>query len=180
MSKIKLPIDDLASRHSGLTEKIAQYYLEAARVCLDRHHKTPSEFVINGAEDNLKVDVEWKETNRQIKSAWANEIDTTEAGACACTIAAVELSKDLIAVRRAETKTGADYYVAPKGKKVEDLEECFRLEISGMNKCDSGGVARRLSSKIDQVIAGRGNFPAMAGVVGFQAKLIMLKVINQS
>jgi hypothetical protein len=36
------------------------------------------------------------------------------------TIAAVEFSEGLYAIGRAETTTGADYYVAPAGKRLDD------------------------------------------------------------
>jgi hypothetical protein len=68
-----------------------------------------------------------------ILGAWANETDATEAGAYGCVIATVELLRDLFAVRRAETGTGADYYVGPRGAAQDDLENCFRLEVSGVS-----------------------------------------------
>jgi len=77
---------------------------------------------------------EWEATDDRTKHAWANEIDATEAGAYACVLAAVELTSGMVAVYRAETKTGADYYIVPAGNSVDDLENCLRLEVSGINK----------------------------------------------
>lgn len=34
----RLPLADMATRHTGLTEEVSSCYLQAARVCLDRHH----------------------------------------------------------------------------------------------------------------------------------------------
>lgn len=67
-----------------------------------------------------------------VMKAWANHIDTTEAGAYGVSLAAVEVKSQLVAVRRAETLTGADWYVAPIGSDPDDLENCYRLEISGI------------------------------------------------
>ena len=122
---------------------------------------------------------EWAQPDERIKRAWANEIDTTEAGAYACILAAVELANGLVAVHRAHTKTGADYYVTPSGSSLEDLENCIRLEISGLDKGNESSVARRLDEKKEQAAAGASNLPAMAGVVGFKARLIMLEPLGE-
>ncbi len=180
MSKPKLPLHDLSLRHIGLTSAIAAYYIEAARVCLDRHHQSPIDFDINDSRERLQVLTEWEATDDNTKHAWANEIDTTEAGAYAFVLAAVEITSGMVAVHRAETKTGADYYIAPAGSSVDDLENCLRLEVSGLDKGVASAVTQRLKAKIDQAASGASNLPAMAGVVGFQARLIMLKPVDNS
>lgn len=80
----------------------------------------------------------------------------------------------LVAVHRAETLTGADYYVARPGDSSDDLEDCQRLEVSGVDRGFRGVLERRLRAKLDQAAAGRSNPPALAGVVGFRASLVML------
>lgn len=170
----------MAQRHSGLTEVIAEYYTEGARVCLDRHHESPVEFEITNSGQKAEAVAEWDKTDEQIRRAWANEIDTTEAGACACTLATVELSDGLVAVHRAETKTGADYYVAPAGASLEDLEHCVRLEVSGVDRGTPAIVAQRLKDKLEQAATGASNLPAMAGVVGFRARVILLSPLEES
>ena len=178
MQKPKLPIHDMSTRHSGLTEAVAESLTEAARVCLDRHHEPPVEFQLGNSEEQFDAIVEWEITDERTKGAWANEIDTTEAGACACTLAAVELSKGLVAVRRAETKTGADYYVAPPVPPTDDLEDCIRLEISGVDRGEARTITRRLRDKQAQAAAGVSDLPAMAGVVGFRARRILLSSLD--
>ena len=180
MQKPKLPIHDMANRHSGLTEAIAENLTEGARVCFDRHHKPPVEFQISNSGEPTEAVVEWEVTDERTRRAWANEIDTTEAGAYACTLAAVELSKGFVAVRRAETKTGADYYMAPVGAPIEDLENCIRLEVSGVDQGNATTVAHRLKEKLAQAAAGASNLPAMAGVVGFRARCILLSPLEAS
>ena len=89
-------------------------------------------------------------------------------------LAAVELADDLVAVRRAETMTGADYYVAPMGNSPDDLEDCLRLEVSGVDHGPESAIGQRLRAKLAQAAAGNSNLPALACVVGFKARLIML------
>ncbi|MDE0034485.1 MAG: hypothetical protein OXU75_15315 [Deltaproteobacteria bacterium] len=164
----------MEQRHFGLTEAIAESYTEAASVCMDRHHKSPTDFHLDSSGARSTTVVEWQVSNARVRRAWANETDTTEAGAYACILAAVELSNGLVAVRRAETETGADYYVAPKGRTQSDLEECWRLEVSGVDRGPEDTVMQRLRTKLAQAARGHSNLPALAGVVGFRARLILL------
>ena len=180
-TKPALPLDDMHSRHDGLTEAIANCYAEAARVCLDRHHTPPEEIQIKSDDDETDhaVIANWVPTDDQTKGAWANTDDATRDGAYAFALAAAELAKGLVAVHRAETRTGADYYIAPKGRTIEDLEECVRLEVSGVDRGSEGAVAQRLKAKLKQAAAGASNLPAMAGVVGFEAALILLASLEE-
>lgn len=164
----------MARRHHGLTEAIAASYTEAARVCLDRHHDSPIKFEIKNSDQTSETVAEWERTDERTRGAWANETEATEFGACACTIAAVELTNALVAVHRAETRTGADYYVAPVGSEPADLENCVRLEISGVDHGRASAVQQRLREKLEQAANGVSNLPAMAGVVGFKARVIFL------
>jgi hypothetical protein len=114
-----------------------------------------------------------------VQDAWANSRNTTEDGACACVIAGVEHLRGLFAVRRAETGTGADYYVGPLGSGESDLEDCVRLEVSGLDLGDYREVTRRLVEKVQQAQRGDSSLPAMAGVIGFSAKLLMLRDVAE-
>ncbi len=162
----------MAQRHPGLTSAIAQSNHEAARVCLDRHHKSPRTFTIEHAANTREVAVEWVLTDDKTRRAWANEIDTTEQGAYACALAAVELVEGLVAIHRAETKSGADYYLAPLNVDVSDLESAYRIEVSGTDRGDSTEIRRRMTLKIAQARKGASNLPAIASVVGFRATII--------
>ena len=165
-------------RHFGLTKAIADFYTEAARVCLDRHHRPPTDFQVNKGDSSTLALVQWATTEERARRAWANETDATESGAYACALAAVELVDELVAVHRAETRTGADYYVAPKGTSPDDLEDCLRLEVSGVDRGSDGVVRQRLTAKLKQAAEGDSNLPAVAGVVGFQTRLIMLAALD--
>jgi hypothetical protein len=94
-------------------------------------------------------------------------------------LAGAELFRGLVAVRRAETGTGSDYYVGQPGAGVEDLEGCFRLEISGVDTGDSAALAGRLRAKVRQAREGSSNLPALAGVVGFQVRQILFTEVME-
>ena len=173
-TKPVLPIHDMDQRHVGLTKPIADSYTEAATVCLDRHHHSPAEFHLHRSGSRSPTTVQWPSTDARARAAWANTTDATEQGAYACALAAIELAAGLVAVRRAETLTGADYYVAPPGNSPDDLEDCLRLEVSGVDHGPEATIERRLREKLDQASAGKSNLPAVAGIVGFKARLIML------
>ena len=180
MQNPQLAIQDMDQRHSGLTAVIAAYLAEGARVCLDRHHISPATFEIRGLTQTVKAMAQWQATDKSTKFGWGNETDTTEIGACACVLAAVELLEGFIAVRRAETRTGADYYIAAPGTPADDIESFIRLEVSGIDRGNAAAVARRLREKLAQAKRGDSNLPAMAGVIGFHALLIRLARLEDS
>ncbi len=50
----------------------------------------------------------------------------------------------------------------------------MRLEVSGVDAGTYDDVAKRLRVKIRQAQLGNSNLPALVGVIGFSAKLLML------
>jgi hypothetical protein len=177
MDKLTLPLENMSDRHSGLTPEVASCYLQAACVCLDRHHEPPVEFSLNSDSQETLTVVEWKPTDDRIKKAWANKDDATRDGAYAVALASTELSKGLVAIHRAETKTGADYYVAPVNASSDDLENWYRLEVSGTD-LDEIQVKARLNTKVEQTKKGNSNLPALAAVIGFKVKQIFVKTVE--
>ena len=173
MIRFKLRIHDLDARHPGLTTGVALGFREAAEVCLDRHHSPPTDLTVDRGRQITAV-AEWEAPDERTKHAWANEIDTTEAGAYCVALAAIELTDDLVAVRRAETHTGADYYVAKKGTSPGDLEDAFRFEVSGINEGNQTSVKTRLRQKLEQTARGRSSLPAIAAVVAFSPPQIAI------
>ncbi len=179
MEDAALPLYDLSARHYGLTQSIAGGYEEAARVCLDRHHSSPVHVNIRSKTAESKAEVVWEKADARIRGAFNNQTDTTMMGAYGCVIAAVELTQGAFTVRRAETATGADYYVAPPGMGIEDLEGCFRLEVSGISDGNNKAVERLLFTKMDQTRRGNSNLPAIAGVIGFEVLRILIEYVDE-
>jgi hypothetical protein len=169
MTSKQLTFAALHERHIGVTEGVAKNYAEAARVCLDRHHSSPIEFTLvdNGKPDHAQA--KWLATDKRTKNAWANKDDATRDGAYGMSLAAIELMRGLVAVRRAETRTGADYYLGEPGTTADDLEATCRLEVSGTDEGNEAAIFARLRQKLDQARKGASNLPAIASVVGFGA-----------
>lgn len=92
-------------------------------------------------------------------------------------LAASEVMLGWYAIRRAETRTGADYYLAPLNHSPEDLEDVYRLEVSG-TRLDEAAVRQRLMEKVQQTRDGNSNLPAVAIVVGFKVRLILLQMVE--
>jgi hypothetical protein len=176
--KPKLKLELLHERHTGLTASLAGTFFEAASVCLNRHHDSPinMDIVCNGSCSTQLVD--FQKPDARVLNAWANDIDTTESGAYGVSLAAVEVEEQMVAVRRAETLTGADWYVAPIGTEADDLENCFRLEVSGIDIGGRSVVDARLRQKIDQTRRGSSNLPAIASVVGFKERAIAIQKVS--
>ena len=116
--------------------------------------------------------------NSSTNGAWNNTTDTTEMGACACCLATLEFSREPFAVRRAETGTGADDYIAPAGSGVDDLEDCHRIGISGVDAGAARDVRQRLIVKVQQARKGNSSLPAVTAMVGFAARLIVLADVD--
>lgn len=173
-----LVLSDLSERHPGLTKAIGDSYAEAAAVCMHRHHQSPAG--MNAIVRDLPTDcvLHWDMPSNGVQRAYANEIDTTELGAYAVSLATTEAIAGLVAVSRAETMSGADYYVAPVGSNLEDLENCIRLEVSGVSAGSAAVVQARLRQKVEQTAKGKSNLPAFAAVVGFKERLIAISKLG--
>ena len=171
-------ISDLDRRHPGVTDVIAASYEQAASVCLSQHHNPPIECEIERRGELLPGRLNWDPPTDRARSAWANVDDATRDGAYAVALAAVEAASGLVAIRRAETRTGADYYVVLQDSDQDDFENAYRLEISGVNGGAKQAVRQRLSQKIEQARKGDSDLPALATVVGFKSALICIAFVE--
>lgn len=170
---------DLNTRHSGVSPGLGASYAEAARVCLDRHHTSPAEFQLRDNAAGSRANADWTAADETLKGAWANKDDATEFGAYGLALAAIELTRGLVAVRRAETRTGSDYYLGDKIGRSQDLENSFRLEVSGTDEGRYSTIDGRLRQKLEQANKGKSNLPAIASVVGFSALWIVSADLEQ-
>lgn len=173
MSKV-LKLNGLGERHPGVTLALGDAYAEAAAVCLSAHHQPPAKITTQYKSEAHVCALSWTEPTAAVLRAHANEIDATELAAYAVSFAAVESLAGLVAVRRAETLTGADYYVAPIGADPDDMESCVRMEVSGVAAGNETVVRARLRQKLRQTERGRSNLPALAVVIGFRERLIAI------
>ena len=174
MSEIRLQFANLSERHFGVTPGIASAYAEAATVCLGRHHFSPQKVLLqDGAGDRHSI-AEWQAPDKRTLDGWANKDDATEYGAYGLALAAVELTRGVVAVRRAETRTGVDYYLGRPQVPADDLEASLRSEVSGTDEGNDTVIQSRLRQKLDQAATGASNLPAIATVVGFA----VLKIVT--
>jgi hypothetical protein len=173
MSVTKIQFENLSERHFGVTPAIAAAYAEAVRVCLGRHHASPQEILVRDGVEETKSTAEWEGPDYRTRTGWANRDDATEAGAYGLALAAAELTRGLVAVRRAETRTGADYYLGGPDGPPSDLEASLRLEVSGTDEGNQTVINSRLRQKLEQAASGASNLPAIATVVGFAALTVV-------
>jgi hypothetical protein len=134
-------------------------------------------FEIDDGAAKEHISISWEPADQRARDAWANRDDATRDAAYLMVIAATERRHRMYAVRRVQVGGRADYYVAPVGVSADDLEACTRLEISGVDGGGRSAVSQRLTQKIEQVSRGA-NFPAMAGVIGFAARTILLRQVQ--
>jgi hypothetical protein len=167
MSKKSLQIQGLSDRHIGITPALSASYYEAACVCLDRHHTSPQEMAVidNDAADAAAID--WQPSDQRAQGAWANRDDATEVGAYCLALASAEVTRGLVAVGRAQGRTGVDYYLGPANGTLEDLEASVRLEVSGTDEGSLSTIKFRLRQKLEQASSVESNLSALATVVGF-------------
>lgn len=148
---------------------------ESAAVALSRHHSSPADFRVSHDATTTNRQVRWEEPSDRTQRAHGNTDDATEAGAYSIALATVETELGLYAIARTDVRTGADYYVGPPETDELDLEEALRLEVSGVDAGDESVVAQRLRKKVKQTTKGQVDVPALACVVGFAAKRIVLE-----
>ncbi len=177
MNLPQLLIENLDDRHPGLLPSTAANYLDAARVCLDRHHSSPVNFALSNDQQITQTQLNWRPTTDRARNAWANLEDATRDGAYALALAAIEQLRGLVAVRRAQSRTGADYYISPIGQDPDDFEPCYRLEVSGTH-LSTPAIQQRLRQKIIQTQIGSCPLPAIAAVVGFREKVIIIQTVE--
>lgn len=168
-----LRFEDLAERHDIDPHQL-QGYANAAKVRLEAHHAPPVDFDLTSKGETVVYEVKWTPVDDKLRRSYNNADDAKRDGAYVMAFAAVEDLEGMVGIARAETKTGADYYVAPAGSSPDDLESAFRLEVSGTDGTPTE-VRQRLKEKQMQARKGAGAEPAIAAVVGFKTKLILVE-----
>jgi len=179
-----LALEGVAARHTGLTDEVWNYHHQAACVCLDRHHAPPQPFTVRLDETREQHPIVWVPAEAAARRAWADSTEATECGAYALTIACAERMAGLVVILKAESPSGADWYVAPPGTGVDtngdpdlDAPGVRRFEVSGV---DVGPVGARLTEKRQQLLRGRSDLPGIAAVVGFQRAIVEMESMPET
>ena len=170
----ELRFEGLATRYPFLDPDQLRGYANAAKVRLAVHHSSPVAFEVSSWSCAETCTLQWTPINDVLRRSHNNADDAKRDGAYILAFAALEELEGLIGIARAETKTGADYYVAPRTEVPDDVEEALRLEVSGTD--GSPGVVRsRMKEKKAQALRGQAVGPAIAAVVGFKSRLILVE-----
>ncbi|WP_437737365.1 hypothetical protein [Sorangium sp. So ce1335] len=92
-----------SAMHPGLDEARANALCASARVCMDRHHKSPTKLsVTRDEEPAAEPELAWSEPTQTERNANANQRDATCDGAYAVALVCLESQMNLVAVARAE------------------------------------------------------------------------------
>jgi len=176
MVEEELRFADLHERHPAVGEVVANYFAEAVAVCLDRHHESPQSFCIAESRGETRATARWPAPDERMIGAWRNsrDIAATEAGAYALALAAVELTRGMVALTPGETGSGCDYYVGAPGTPLTSVSRLIRLEISGVDGGEPSRLMTRLKQKIRQLARGRSKLSGVAVTVGFKTLRILL------
>ncbi|MCH8309432.1 MAG: hypothetical protein IIB17_02905 [Chloroflexi bacterium] len=167
-------LHELHERHPGLTEFLCKSFAEAAEVCLYRYHEPPINIDIEYRNQESTRTLNWSVPNGVAKNAWNNRDDATRDGAYAVSLAVLEAEDNLVTYGRADTKTGADWWIGLPGGS-PDYEDKIRLEVSGTDAGSLSEIRQRLRRKIQQTLDGNSDTPAIAAVVGFKEKRVVLQ-----
>lgn len=167
-----LGFENLATRHRIDPDQL-RCYANAAKVRLEAHHTPPCIFELATPSRVARYSLQWQPVDDLLRRSYNNADDAKRDGAYVLAFAALEELEGLVSVARAETRTGSDYYVAAIDSIVEDFESAYRLEVSGTDGTPAE-VRARLRSKMEQTRKGTGWQPAIAAVVGFKVKQILL------
>ena len=168
-----------APRHPGVSTAVCEAFSEAAEICLARHHEPPrTPFHVTCAGKESVRSLKWSAPDETAQRSWRNRDDATRDGAYVVSLAVVEHELGMVALYRADTRTGADYYVGRPAS--PDLEDAFRLEVSGVDEGGLADIRRRLRSKEEQAARGDSPLPAYASVVGFREAAILVNLVGNS
>jgi hypothetical protein len=171
----------LPASHPGLSEAKAVAMCAAACVCLIRHHRspTPIDVKLDDAPASQHA-MTWAAPTVRDSNSNANAIDATSEGAYAVALMCLERRLDLVAIGRAEQGSGADWYVAPPGRGVDETGEpnlddpaILRLEVGGHDHRPS--LPYELKLKVQQLQAGASAVPGIAAIIGFKKARVLIQ-----
>jgi hypothetical protein len=168
------------AQHPGLFEALAGALCASARVCLNRHHTSPTRLSIQlDGDEPAEHELDWANPTQSERNANANHLDAARDGGYAVALVCLEQRMRLVAVGRAEHATGADWYVAPADSGITedgapnlDDPEVMRLEVGGHD--DRPSLPYELKLKTQQLGRGKSAIPGIAAIVGFKKARVLI------
>jgi hypothetical protein len=166
--------------HPGLTEEKAATLCTSARVCLYRHHRPPTGIEVHVDDVVSKHVTTWAAPTAREKRVNGNALDAACDGAYAIALMCLERKLALVAVGRAEHRSGADWYIAPPGRGLDeagapnpDDPMVLRLEVGGHD--DRPSLPYELKCKVEQLRLGSSAVPGIAAIVGFKKARVLIE-----
>jgi hypothetical protein len=123
----------------------------------------------------------WRYPSAAQSASHRNEEEATRDGAYAVALGTAGSELRLVTIGRAASRTGTDWYLVDLGTDDSfdlDREGVTRLEVSGISSDTPSNVRERVRVKTVQAEAGRSDFPAMVGIVGFRTPLVVLRKVG--
>jgi hypothetical protein len=181
---------DLHKRHWGVCDLTAQLYSASVNMCMERHHASKSvDFAVQRNSLELVATVEWSDSIRLFRHSHAAD-RATEFAAYAIALATIELTDELVALTWAYKGSRVDYFLVPAKEADaawDDLENAIPLsslgtvgmEVSGVDAGNTARVNTRVKAKREQARSSPEERPAIACVVAFLLKKIILKDVDK-
>ena len=143
-----LPLDDMHLRHWALPVPVSASHFQAATVCLSRHHAPPVVFNVENDAATEQAEVRWPPPDSRAADAWNNSIDTTGAGACACSALLLPRYQDSA---RGRTTTSARRGVVRMIWRTAIASKCRELMLE-MSERFGSGCSRRSSRRVEGIV----------------------------
>jgi len=155
----------------GITPCWGGFLSEASATCLvSQNHQLGVEMSVLGSK-KAQFKIFWDNTIRtQEFSAWNDEQELTEYGACGIAIILVLELTGYTVIQRAKKGTGVDYWLGYKDSSLP-FENSARLEVSGIMTGDDKEIKGRVKKKTKQTEPSDGLLPAYVVVVEFSKPL---------
>lgn len=150
---------------------------------MGRYHESPAELaVVPDPGSTSRMEVAWTGPSAQDRRAHGNTDDATEFAAYGLGLLTVDVHFSLLALRRAQSRSGGDYWLVPAGSEVGaddardfDRTDLVLLEVSGIGRDTEASMRFRLTQKAEQVRRFEKKLPALALVVGFRGARVWVK-----
>jgi hypothetical protein len=168
-----------------MAREITDNFAVNAAVCMSRYASPPRLWSVQFDQgEPIDYEVQWEIPTVAQLRACANQDDATRDGAYALALAAAEVHLGYLALRRAEGRSGVDFYMIPSGADIDsgpeydiDRLDLIGLEVSGISGDSDSTIRSRVQRKIEQVRAGSPSLPSVVGVVGFRSARIMFRTV---
>ncbi len=149
-------------------------FSEAAAVCLEANDHFKGVTMKVEGDFSCQFKLKWKAVSPRMKNSREDMAYTVESGAYCLAMLVVEKLTGLKVTRQSQKRTGFDYWLGDVGDL--GMQNCARLEVSGILKGNLARINSRLKEKIKQTKKSDTlDLPAYVVIVEFSQPLIKIK-----